>query len=739
MSLAGTSGSEPPKDVPRQEEIDAHLEVVKEKNADGMPTQDALRSARWLGRHEIPIPDDEDGQATLKIFPKGDPKAPGQNPPATSPTRMSLHAELGVLGCMAADTATIPAVVEVLRAEDLCVEAHRILFRTLVDQHGEGKPATRAHLEDALTRIGQEEPQREELLAKILDAGVDVAQARGLAELVAQKSYERSALEVGERVMRLVKVGKLSGSELAARIEEVVSPLLRIEAYSDWQEPALEASVPVEAFPLDVFPRRLVELIHDAARCIPCAPDFLAVPIMTLAGVAIGKSVALRIKEGWSEIPNLFTAIVGRPGTAKSPALTIATRPIWRVQEEMMTACILSREEHEKRKRQRDAERRVKGACLLSDDEDLALPALQEIVVSDTTREAVGELLFLNPRGVMMVRDELSGFINALGQYKGGDGDDREFYMSLWNGAPVKTNRKGKLDGLPVYVRLPFFGATGALTPSKLYRLPQDASGRTRDDGFMDRFFYSYPDEVADDWTWDSVAPGPLAAWTAAFKRLQNRPMALDDLGQGGPTVVAFDGSARKAWEAWIIAHKAETRHADFPREELEGPWKKMQSGCARLALVLDQLRWAYNCPHDDTMRDVTGTSVEGAARLIDYFKSHFRRVIGSIQGTKGDNRHARDMLEWLLNRAKPRFTERDVNDVFRVRFKDHPEYSQEALDWLTKRHCIRRLPSPPKSRGRTPSQGFEINPRLFSDPRMDPRNPRYSGDVGTQRLASAP
>ena len=57
---------------------------------------------------------------------------------------------------------------------------------------------------------------------------------------------------------------------------------------------------------------------------------------------------------------------------------------------------------------------------------------VRRYIVTDATVEKLGELLNQNPRGLILVRDELSGWLQSLD--KQGRGGDREFYLESWNG-----------------------------------------------------------------------------------------------------------------------------------------------------------------------------------------------------------------------------------------------------------------------------------------------------------------
>jgi putative DNA primase/helicase len=68
----------------------------------------------------------------------------------------------------------------------------------------------------------------------------------------------------------------------------------------------------------------------DAAVRTQSAPEFGAVGAMVGLAAMIGRGVAIRPKrrDDWTVVPNLWGAVIGRPGALKSPALDQMVKPI---------------------------------------------------------------------------------------------------------------------------------------------------------------------------------------------------------------------------------------------------------------------------------------------------------------------------------------------------------------------------------------------------------------------------
>ena len=65
-------------------------------------------------------------------------------------------------------------------------------------------------------------------------------------------------------------------------------------------------------------------------------------------------------------------------------------------------------------------------------------------VVEDATVEALYSVLEENPRGVLDIEDELSGWVRRMDQYKGGKGADRQFFLGVWSNSTSRRGSQGQ-------------------------------------------------------------------------------------------------------------------------------------------------------------------------------------------------------------------------------------------------------------------------------------------------------
>ena len=211
-----------------------------------------------------------------------------------------------------------------------------------------------------------------------------------------------------------------------------------------------EATVRLDKkFPLDSLPRPIRMFVEESAASLAAAPDLIVLPVLVTVGAAIGNSRRIRLKIGWEESSAIYGAVVAETGSMKSPALKAATAP-------------------------------------LKIDE----PSTESAWTTDVTVECLGDLLHQHPKGVLLSRDELTGWVKSMNQYKKGKGADREFYLSAWCSSPIRVDRR---SSEPIKVQNPFLAVVGCIPPDLLPTLGQE---KGEEDGFMPRLLFAWPEAM---------------------------------------------------------------------------------------------------------------------------------------------------------------------------------------------------------------------------------------------------
>lgn len=353
-------------------------------------------------------------------------------------------------------------------------------------------------------------------------------------------------------------------------------------------------------FPVTIFPPAIATFIQAGATAFGIPPDFIAIPLLGFAAGVIGNLRAIELKPGWTERAILWTGVVGRPGSGKSPGMDYAQRLIHDLQQRAWSTYQTELEAW----RGSQGEGKVgKLAARVKDD----APALESYYTTDATIEALGPIVTSSP-GVCLVRDELVGWVKAHDAYR--QGGDRQTWLSLWAGSAIKVDRK---TGPTAFIPTPSVSVTGGLQPDRLPDL-RDAAGR--DDGFVDRLLLGWPEAPATRWTDAEVDPAVVRDAQRVFALLRNRP----DGTRRQVSLTRFDTQARARFVTWHDANADLVTGAPG----LAAGWAaKYPRQTARVALVLHALHHP-DAPLTPTAADI----VDGAITAIEYFRAHLPPIL---------------------------------------------------------------------------------------------------------------
>jgi hypothetical protein len=333
--------------------------------------------------------------------------------------------------------------------------------------------------------------------------------------------------------------------------------------------------------------------------------------------------------------------VIANPGEKKTPAAKVAMEAAMKLQQGFRTAYREERETYAGKMREYEKDKRDCRKEGLADPTPPEPPILERTVVEDTTVEALAQVLESTPRGVMVVRDELAGWVRAMDQYKaGGKGSDRQFWLSAWSSGYVVVDRKSSEE--PLILQRTFVGVFGSIQP---YVLPELGGGR--EDGLLDRFLFAYPDPVRSRWSDAEISPEARLEVERLYNTLRNLRMPEDDHGDPFPARVVFAPDTKEVFVTLVDELREEMEAPGFP-VRLKGPWSKLEAYLARLSLLLALAR----AVEDEASERIEAFDVLRAMVLLGYFKSQARRVYVGLYGENRDDRLAADVANFLKERG---------------------------------------------------------------------------------------
>jgi len=431
----------------------------------------------------------------------------------------------------------------------------------------------------------------------------------------------------------------------------------------------------------------------DIADRLQCTVEFVAVPLLVGLGALIGNKVGIYPKahdETWTVYAALWGAIVGPPGSMKSPAQHEAFKPLHHLEEQ---AAIQHRKEmvpFDQAQAQYDqAMKDFKVGKIKIFPVKPDIPKRRRYLVNDTTYQALGVVLSENPSGVLAFSDELSGLLQSLDT--AGQEAARGFYLSGWGGSGhCSIDRISRGSILLTNYCISLFGG---FQPDRLKSyVRQTQNGSANNDGLIQRFqMIVWPDQKKEIRVVDRPPNGP------ALTRIFTSFMGLNDLKAGAR--LHFEPEAQELFNQWYGVNEKLLRRStlDPARNSHFAKYRSLIPGLALLNHLADGHSGSVCLP-----------CLDKSIRFSSYLKAHAHRIYSSVQGL--------DHAPMLALAARLRsgwiqsgFTKRDLTQKgWRDLTSDnHP---QEALDGLVVRGWLRE--SEQKSGGR-PTIKYLINPRI--------------------------
>lgn len=361
----------------------------------------------------------------------------------------------------------------------------------------------------------------------------------------------------------------------------------------------------ISGFPVDVLPAKLQEIVNEANATLGFPKDYIAGSMLTAMAAVIGNTHSAEAMAGWKEYAILFVALVGCPGVCKSHPLSYLMQP-------------LIDHDAEKAAQFAEALKRYNAAMELTPKERVANgyelnpaePRRVRFMMQDVTNEAVHRILSENPRGLILMYDELAGWVKNFNRYN--SGSESEFWMSVFNHKVAMSDRKSSQSG--VFIRNPFLCVI--------------AANNRNANGFMERILYVFPADQSKP-KWDRTRRLPsfdiAAAWREILSRLIGIVPKADGNGEIIPEDVPFSPDALDRLYQWQN-EQTDRCNADGS-DTLTSIASKLEIYAIRFSLLLALADWA--CGGEKKLIDVD--TVERSIRLAEYFRSTASKVQGII------------------------------------------------------------------------------------------------------------
>ncbi len=317
-------------------------------------------------------------------------------------------------------------------------------------------------------------------------------------------------------------------------------------------------------------------------------------------------------------------------------------------------------------------------------------PQAPHLTMSDVTIEKIAMTLAeAAPKGVIIARDELSGWLLGLNTYNDAG---RQFWLEAHGGRPFRVDRQ-KL-AKPVIIPRLAVSVMGSTQPEKVAEM-----FRQPDDGLLPRFCWFWPDQRP--FRLSRAAPGIEWA-TEALDRLRMLDLARDDEGIARPVYVPLAEAAVAMMEQFGRDMQDRQQEAGGLLRSTLG---KARGLALRLSLVLAMLRWCGKGGFDAPPSTISPDDLAAACDLVaDYLIPMAERVYGDATATEPE-RNAATLARWI-RKARPEAVHvRTLQREVRLSGLNNAAAIHAAAEELIEADWLRPPP---------PQRGFQTRPKAI-------------------------
>ena len=488
---------------------------------------------------------------------------------------------------------------------------------------------------------------------------------------------------------------------LKANPEKVIKLIDKL-VEETWEEPKplLESEDQIPEFKEGYLPNCYRKLVADVAHRMSSPPEMAAMAAICAFSGAVSRRGFVYPKKydkEWKVTLNLWGAVVALPGRMKTPIFEAMTKVHYQIESEWAADGKAALEQYEQELSAWESSKKYKDSE--TDTPAPRKPTVKRLILGDTTPEAFQQALSENPRGVLVLRDELSGLLAEM--EKKGHENQRAMYLHLWGGnTPYNLLRISRGSVSAILSGSVF----GNLQPDSLSKLMEVK------DGLLQRF------QLLVAPTFEPFRNVDVAPNYEAIARVEKVIRFVANLPENS-LFFHFNPEAQTLFDAWLEEHQNATDGEPQPQKQGHlGKYRSLMPILAALFQLADVV---------DALPD--GTELEGEQRidadhakqaigLCGYLQKHLDKIYSSVMTVE---QQAVSNLATRIKRGALDAYEKDGFSVRDIRLKGwsgltEPESIKEAIQTLEEAHWIRQVPqSEYTGHGGRPTQRWIINPAV--------------------------
>lgn len=371
-------------------------------------------------------------------------------------------------------------------------------------------------------------------------------------------------------------------------------------------------------FPTDIFPKDLEGMLKNLSNRMDAPIEYIASAVLVGASTLMDGKCQIDVfgDEQWIDYPILYNAIVGTASEKKSPCLKVAVDVLNEFDEKLYNKYKEDLCKYRDEKLDYDIKLAAYKKELASNPQaekpKAPIKPLNKILtIQSTTVESLVTAMADNEGlGIGIIVDELASFLKGLGQYKGGKGNDEEYFLQAWKRNKYRYKRKTSNEDFLIY---PSHNILGTIQPRILIKELFGGKFETTN-GMIERWLFTctdYKEKGATPLHQTNYNVQPLRAiYTRLFNILPRK-------------TYKFSEEALKTY----IDYKnyiAECKKDNNMPELMKTYIQKQTDYTARFSLIL-------HCMEDCNNTEIQVKTVRNAIKLSRYFISCFNRVANLI------------------------------------------------------------------------------------------------------------
>lgn len=506
---------------------------------------------------------------------------------------------------------------------------HAAVYETILSLHADGRPTDSVSVAEELRRrnLWAQVNGREggDYMVQIMESIPGIHSAPHHAQLVKDAALRR------DEALRLTQEMEAVNSGTWLPDEDDAPPPARA-----W-----------EPFPVEVLPDALRAFVEEVSASVDCDPAFVMAGLLPALSAAIGNSRVLQVKPGWDAPAIVWAAIVAESGTKKSPALDPCWEPTQKRQAEELKFYNEEMKKHNEAKKTYDRDfQRWKTKENGPPPKEPEPPHALRLWTADATIEAIAGLLDKNPRGVLLARDEMAGWLGGFDKYRaGGKGGEAAQWLECFEGRALMVDRK---NSPTLCIPRAAVSVSGGIQPGILRRC---LTSEHRESGLAARLLFASPPRRPRVWNEAGISEETKQKLRDVFADLFGLQMHPDENGTLAPVRVELSWEAKDAFIAFYNAHGAKIDGAvDSGAGDLAAAFSKLEGYAPRLALVLHLAKWAGDSGSAHPAR-VDLKSMEAGIRLAQWYTGEAERLYAML-GTNEAGELQEKLLDFIRRKG---------------------------------------------------------------------------------------